>query len=380
MLHVALTVPSTRAALLCAFTATALLVPAGPIEAQRVPTQSAKRGKGVSQSKQQAAARVPTRLRSSKRSGGSPARMRRSETPANRPPLIARSSLLLHAERAARFAKVAQPSLFPLPPRELEAIEALEARVRDLHLAGAGDEALRPHLLRLGALYERNRLLQEAAWTYAAAGPDQTRRAQRLEKRLEKILSGDVRRIHQLTLDGRRVRLAELEGGVLAVFRPAARTVRPDDSSYPDYHAYRVDRLLGANLVPVSARRDGPAAIGNRAGTLQYFFRRGATLKQLGLSGRDGQSDPIRFFRTLIKDYDGHNGNVFVLPLGKEAAIDTEMAFSFVTAMVIRNAPGADTRPLAGVSPAALRRALGKPLADRLLMHWDKVQRLNPDR
>lgn len=262
----------------------------------------------------------------------------------------------------------------PLRAVPLEAqveMALLEDRARDR--PGAADRAQTRRLTRLAGLYQQHNLLQEAAWTYAAAGPRHAARARRAEARLERVLAGPVVRLHDVVIDNRPLKLAELAGGVFAVFKPKAELPRAERSAFPDYHAYKVDRLLDLNVVPTTALRTGARAINGVEGTLQYFFKYGATLKGLGFANREHQGARIRDLRAVLSDPDGHNGNVFVLPLGLEAAVDTEGAFSFNTAMDRRIQDDAIAERLRRVDPAVLRRAVGKPVAAGLLRHWSTI-------
>ena len=228
-------------------------------------------------------------------------------------------------------------------------------------------------LARLASLYEENNLLQEAAWAHAEAGPAHARQARRLERRLERVLSGPIVQLHEVVIDNRRLTLAELEGGIFAVFKPRHETWRADQSAFPDHHAYKVDRLLGLGLVPVTVKRSGARAIEGREGTLQYFFKYGKSLKQHGLGQRSAQSARMRDFRTIVSDFDGHNGNAFVLPTGRQAAIDGGMAFSFGSALPRQLEDPALAAALRAVDRAALRRAVGAPLAAKLVAYWQPL-------
>ena len=229
-------------------------------------------------------------------------------------------------------------------------------------------------LTRLAALYEQDNMLQEAAWALADAGPAHAARARRLERRLERILSGPVVALHPVIMDGRRVTLAELEGGIFAVFKPTREVVRPESSTLPEVHAYKIDRLLGLGLVPVSVARTGARAIEGREGTLQYFFKYGAQLKRTaGTATRTAQTSRMRDLRTILSDPDGHNGNAFVLPAGRQAAIDAGQAFLFNSSLPRRLEDPGLAAALGAIDRRALRRALGAPLARRLLRYWQPL-------
>ena len=228
-------------------------------------------------------------------------------------------------------------------------------------------------LARLASLYEQNNLLQEAAWAHAEAGPAHASQARRLERRLERVLSGPVVQLHEVVIDNRRLTLAELEGGIFAVFKPAREVTRPEQSVFPEYHAYRLDRLLGLGLTPVAVKRTGALAIGGREGTLQYFFKYGRTLKQSGVTSRSAQSPLMRDFRTLLSDPDGHNGNAFLLPGGHQAALDFGQAFQFLSGRPHTLEDRELATALRSVDRRALRRALGAPLARHLLRYWQPL-------
>ena len=80
-------------------------------------------------------------------------------------------------------------------------------------------------------------LLQEAAWTYRAAGPAHEAAAARAEARLLRLLSGPVVAVHAVMLEERQVRLVELRGGVFAVFKQRVPYGLPDRSDFPDADA-----------------------------------------------------------------------------------------------------------------------------------------------
>jgi hypothetical protein len=229
-------------------------------------------------------------------------------------------------------------------------------------------------LARLAALYEQDNMLQEAAWALAEAGPAHAARARRLERRLERIMAGPVVALHPVVMDGRRLTLAEFEGGIFAVFKPRRETWREDQSAFPESDAYKIDRMLGLGLVPVSVARTGARAIDGQEGTLQYFFKYGAQLKRTaGTATRKAQTSRMRDLRTILSDPDGHNGNAFVLPAGRQAAIDAGQAFLWNSSLPRRLEDPALATALGAIDRRALRRALGAPLARRLLSYWQPL-------
>jgi hypothetical protein len=259
------------------------------------------------------------------------------------------------------------PLLAVAPGRRLAMAEIEESLV-----TSRARPALR--LIRLAALYEQENMLQEAAWALAEAGPAHAARVRRLERRLERILAGPVVALHPVMMDGRRVTLAELDGGIFAVFKLAREVRSPEASALPEAHAYKVDRMLGLGLVPVSVARTGARAIDGQDGTLQYFFKYGTQLKRTaGTRDRSAQTSRMRDLRTILSDPDGHNGNAFVLPAGRQAAIDAGQAFLWNSSLPRRLEDPALAAALGAIDRRALRRALGAPLAGRLIRYWQPL-------
>jgi hypothetical protein len=258
-----------------------------------------------------------------------------------------------------REAKNRGPLLAVAPARRLAMAEIEESLATSRARPGR-------RLTRLAALYEQDNMLQEAAWALAEAGPAQAARARRLERRIERIFRGPVLALHPVMMDGRRVTLVELEGGVFAVFKPRREVRGEEQSALPEAHAYEVDRMLGLGLVPVSVAR----AIDGQEGTLQYFFKYGTQLKRLAGTNRSAQTSRMRDLRTILSDPDGHNGNAFVLPAGRQAAIDAGQAFLWNSSLPRRLEDPALAAALRTIDRRALRRAVGAPLARRLLRYW----------
>jgi hypothetical protein len=157
------------------------------------------------------------------------------------------------------------PGRFGLPTSAMRATEALTA-----HLAREGVAAtttlesmpLRARVL-IKALTNKGQY-QEAAWQLRAAG------ARRAATDLEAILGNRlktqrVRGVKRLRAGMTETYLVSFEDGGQAIFKP--KQLGPTANHWYEIAAYRLNRLLGGDAVPVTVERE----VEGRIGSLQYF-------------------------------------------------------------------------------------------------------------
>ena len=156
----------------------------------------------------------------------------------------------------------------------------------------------------------------EAAWRLYELRAHDRYRAE-LEH-IETILQGEpiarVRRSRR-TRGKTRPRHVQLCNGVEAIFK--------HENAAHEVAAYRLDKLLELNIVPVTVER----AVEGVCGSLQYLLKGATTVKQTLKQGR--RSDPptnrddVAFFHYLIQNADGWApSNLLVTDSSRYAAVD----------------------------------------------------------
>lgn len=176
------------------------------------------------------------------------------------------------------------------------------------------------------ALIEKGRL-QEAAWAARAAGD--TARGEALLARLDSILRAPPRSAAPLAMDSQGVsytfRLVH-GSGVASLFKVDGSDIfcRACGASR-EVAVYRIDRLLGLDLTPMTVLRslaeDGDTLDGSAMYWVDAASRPSAT-------GRN-KPDRLRFLDAIIGNSDRHSGNWLVRDEGSVVAIDHNRAFDY---------------------------------------------------
>lgn len=170
--------------------------------------------------------------------------------------------------------------------------------------------------------------LQEAAWAARADGDHA--RAEALLARLERILLSAPRSARPLGVDSQGVsytfRLDHGEG-VGSIFKVDGSDIFCREcGAEREVASYRVDRLLGLDLTPLTVRSGIVDDFGDTlAGSAMYFVHDGRESRDVGAT----KPDLLRFFDAVIGNSDRHAGNWLILPDGRVVAIDHNRAFQY---------------------------------------------------
>lgn len=194
-------------------------------------------------------------------------------------------------------------------------------------LAGSAPARAQNAAVRVDSLVERGRL-QEAAWAAREAGD--TARAESLLDRLRSILTASPRAAEPLSMDSQGVSYTfrlDHGGGVESIFKvDGSDLFCTRCGAEREVATYRVDRLLGIDLTPMTVpARIVDAAGDTLTGSAMYFVEGAATPAEVGAE----KPDLLRFFDAVIGNSDRHRSNWLVLPDGRAVAIDHNRAFQY---------------------------------------------------
>ncbi len=152
---------------------------------------------------------------------------------------------------------------------------------------------------------------------------------------LERIHSGDIERIEQLSGSANEVRLVKLKEGGWAVFKSRAgekQDLRADAIEAGTYYlreeaAFYLDQIVGFGLVPPTSVRE----VANEVGSIQQFVADSKSSAELSFKERDALV-PMELFKLWIFDYvlwssDRHFYN-FIARDGKVCAVDNGLSLS----------------------------------------------------
>lgn len=205
-----------------------------------------------------------------------------------------------------------------------------------------------------GAL-ERAGKLQEAAWAYREAG--NAGAALRAERRLASAF-GRTPQIRQEALGGGVTEsyLLTFADGTRGVFKPQIAHRVCDAGA--EVAAYRTDRLLGVNRVPLTVEY----AWHGRPGSLQYY------VEGAGLFSKEPVEAEIQLFDLLIGNDDRHLGNRLLVS-GRQVAIDHGSSFRetrYLAEPLLKRLPARERwiQALRSVPEHAWRRELGGLVSD----------------
>lgn len=178
----------------------------------------------------------------------------------------------------------------------------------------------------VAALLERG-LLQEAAWA-ARAGGD-TARADTILARLDSILRSAPREARPLGMDSQGVSYTwrlDYGGGVEAIFKVDGSDIFCRECGADrEVAAYRVDRLLGFELTPMTVPTRIVTPRDTLMGSAMYFMHGAVTPAQ----AESRKHDALRLFDAIVGNSDRHEANWLVLAGGRIVAIDHNRAFEY---------------------------------------------------
>jgi hypothetical protein len=176
------------------------------------------------------------------------------------------------------------------------------------------------------SLLERGRL-QEAAWALRDAGD--TARAEVLLARLEAILRDPPVRARPLGMDSQGVSFTwrlDHGQGVASIFKVDGSDIFcPACGADREVATYRIDRLLGFDLTPVTVMTRIVKENGDTAsGSTMYFVNDAVTPRDAGAE----KPDRLRLFDAIIGNSDRHQAN-WLIVAGRVVAIDHNRAFEY---------------------------------------------------
>ncbi|HSH46461.1 MAG TPA: hypothetical protein VK966_11520 [Longimicrobiales bacterium] len=169
--------------------------------------------------------------------------------------------------------------------------------------------------------------IQEAAWAARAAGD--TARAETLLVRLDSVLRSTPLAAAPLSMDSQGVSYTfrlTYGGGVEAIFKVDGSDIFCTGCGVDrEVAAYRVDRLLGADLTPMTVQQfivmDGDTL----TGSAMYFIRDASHPE----GGAASKPDALHLFDAIIGNSDRHSANWLVRSSGGVVAIDHNRAFEY---------------------------------------------------
>ena len=176
------------------------------------------------------------------------------------------------------------------------------------------------------SLLERGRL-QEAAWTLREAGD--SARAEEILDRLGEILRAWPERAAPLGMDSQGVSYTwRLEHGqdVWSIFKVDGSDIFcPECGADREVGTYRIDRLLGFDLTPMTVMTEIPNRRGDTlSGSTMYFIHDGRIPMEVGAT----KPDALRLFDAIIGNSDRHQNNWLVVG-DRVVAIDHNRAFEY---------------------------------------------------
>jgi hypothetical protein len=171
-------------------------------------------------------------------------------------------------------------------------------------------------------------LLQEAAWAAREAGD--TARGADILARLDSILRSAPREARPVGIDSQGVSYTwrlDYGGGVEAIFKVEGSDIFCRScGAHREVGAYRVDRLLGFDLTPMTVHARVVASPRDTlVGSAMYFIH-GASAPDV--AGTE-KHDALRLFDAVIGNSDRHKSNWLVIGDGRIVAIDHNRAFQY---------------------------------------------------
>lgn len=169
--------------------------------------------------------------------------------------------------------------------------------------------------------------LQEAAWAARAAGD--TARAEVILARLDSILRSPPITAKPLDLASQGVSYTfrlTFQGGVAAIFKvDGSDLFCPSCGAGREVAAYRIDRLLGLDLTPMTVLRDIVVDGDTLTGSAMYFVHGATRPADVGAD----KPDILRFLDAVLGNSDRHGANWLLVGDGDVVAIDHNRAFEY---------------------------------------------------
>ncbi len=208
----------------------------------------------------------------------------------------------------------------------------------------------------VATLLARGRL-QEAAWAARAAGD--TARADSVLDRLAVLLRAAPRAARPQSVDSQGVSYTyrlDHGQGVQSIFKVDGSDIFCRGCGADrEVAAYRVDRLLGIDLTPMTVEARIVDASGDTlVGSAMYFVDGASSPQEAGAM----KPDLLRFFDAVIGNSDRHKSNWLVLPDGRAVAIDHNRSFRYRPALPPKTCWETEIDSIA--HPAALGPALDR--------------------
>lgn len=169
--------------------------------------------------------------------------------------------------------------------------------------------------------------LQEAAWALRDLGD--TARADALLARLDSVLRSPPREARPQDIDHQGVsytwRLRHGDG-VQSVFKVDGSDIFcPECGADREVAVYRIDRLLGFDLTPVTVLTEVDDDGRTLRGSAMYFVPGATRPHEVGAA----KPDRLRLFDAIIGNTDRHQNNWLLLDGGRVVAIDHNRAFEY---------------------------------------------------
>lgn len=192
--------------------------------------------------------------------------------------------------------------------------------------AGQADPAGKPIPTRVDSLLAEARL-QEAAWAARALGD--TARADAILATLDSVLRSPPLLAKPRDPETQGVSYTfrlHHEGGVSSIFKvDGSDLFCPSCGTGREVAVYRVDRLLGLDLTPMTVERAIVQDGDTLRGSAMYFVSGASRPTDVGAA----KPDLLRFMDAVIGNSDRHGGNWLVRTDGSVAAIDHNRAFEY---------------------------------------------------
>lgn len=229
-------------------------------------------------------------------------------------------------------------------------MKAVLVPVLGLALA-ASAVAQQPTRVDVPGLVKRGKL-QEAAWEARERGD--TARGDAILARLDSLLRKPPQSAVPVSVDSQGVSYTlRLRHGdsVASIFKVDGSDIFcPACGSAREVAAYRVDRLLGIDLTPMTVPQQVVQNGDTVHGSAMYFIRGARTPSEADRT----KPDRLRLFDAIIGNTDRHGGNWLVSPEGRAVAIDHNRAFEYASATRPKTCWEAEVDSIA--APAALGR------------------------
>ncbi len=169
--------------------------------------------------------------------------------------------------------------------------------------------------------------LQEAAWAARAAGD--SARADALLARLDTVLRAAPRSTAPLGMDSQGVSYTfrlHHDAGIQSIFKVDGSDIFcPSCGAGREVAAYRIDRLLGMDLTPMTILREVVEDGDTLRGSAMYFVAGASEPAETGAE----KPDRLRLFDAILGNSDRHDGNWLILADGIIVAIDHNRAIEY---------------------------------------------------